>query len=102
MKYQATYSFNVRRYIKREIEAESHEQAERIAKAEAWGDIDAEVTRLSNTDEFADSADYDPYIMLDLLDAEGMIADELVSEELPEPTDAEVDAQIAAREAQEA
>lgn len=85
MKYSATYSFNVRRYIKREIEAGTPEEAERIAKAAAWGDIDAEVDRLGNTDAFGDADDYAPYLMLDQVDDQGMIVDELVSETLDDP-----------------
>lgn len=97
MRYAATYSFNVRRYVRHEFEAESPEQAERIAKAEAWPQIDAEVERLTNGDGFADAAEYDSYLMLDRINGEGMIEEEIAAETIPDPTDEEVAAQVAAR-----
>jgi hypothetical protein len=67
VKYQATYSFNVRRFIKREIEAETPEEAERIARAEAWPSIDAETVRFQNMDGFADAAPVDAWLYVDEL-----------------------------------
>lgn len=83
MKYEATYSFNCRRYIKREIVADTPGEAERIAKAEAWADIDAEVVRLQNCDGFSDAAEIDAYLFLD--PAEGIPGDPIVECELEEP-----------------
>lgn len=84
-KYAATYSFNVRRFIRHEFEAASVEEAERIAKSEAWPKIDQDSAQLVNGDGFGEAAEADAYLMLDALDDGGGIDDELLAETLEEP-----------------
>lgn len=79
-KFEATYSFNVRRFIKREIEADTPEEAARIAREEAWPCLDEEITRFQNSDGFADTEPLDPVVTLDGPDAE-----EILWESLPAP-----------------
>jgi hypothetical protein len=65
MKFEATYSFNVRRFIKCEIEAATSEEAERLAESQAWPTIDAEICSIQNSDGFSDAAELYPYMFLD-------------------------------------
>jgi hypothetical protein len=79
-KFEATYSFNVRRFIKREIEAETPEQAADIARASAWQFIDSEIVTFQNSDGFGDVDKPDAWLFVD--DENG---DEIADESLPEP-----------------
>jgi hypothetical protein len=82
-KYEATYSFNVRRFIKREIEADTAEEAERIAKADAWRAIDAEIVTIQNGAGFADTEPLDPHLFLDSADGEEICDEALQDPEQP-------------------
>lgn len=84
-KYQATYSFNVRRFIKHEIEAENHEEAITKAKQEAAQVIDDEVISFQNRDGFADAAPLDPFLYLDRMGDDASIEEEICSEPLTLP-----------------
>lgn len=81
IEFEATYSFNVRRFLKVKIEAETPEEAERLAKEQAEKHIDAEILRLQNSGEFGDAAPLDPYLFLDFKDPD--MADEMVVFEGP-------------------
>jgi DNA-directed RNA polymerase subunit RPC12/RpoP len=80
MLFEATYSFNVRRFLKREIEAETAEEAERIAKAEARDRINEEIAAIQNGSGWGDTEPLHPHLFLD--DATG---EELCDEPLPDP-----------------
>lgn len=85
MKYVATYAFNIRRFIKREFEATSHDEARRIADAHAWPDIDADIMVFQNSDNFADTDNLNAWLMLDTEDGD-VIAETMLDEpEQPEP-----------------
>jgi hypothetical protein len=73
-KYEATYSFNVRRHLRVEIEASDACEAERLARKQAAERIDAEIVQFQNADGFSDTDPLDPVLSLDECDpAEGAI-----------------------------
>jgi hypothetical protein len=83
-KFQATYSFNVRRHLRIEIEAASHEDAERTAKADGMAYIDAEIVAFQNADGFSDTEPLDPWLCLDECDPDdGSV--EVFDGALPDP-----------------
>lgn len=85
MTYEATYSFNVRRHLRVEIEAESDEEAERIAKEKAMEHIDAEITAIQNSDSLSDTERLEPWLYLDRNDSDGTGSDVICEEQLPDP-----------------
>jgi hypothetical protein len=84
MKFAATYSFNVRRHLRIDIEADSHEDAERTAKAEGMAHISAEIVTFQNADGFSDTEPLDPWLCLDECDPDDG-AVEIFDGALPDP-----------------
>lgn len=83
-KFEATYSFNVRRFIKREIEADTPEEAAEIARASAWQFIDGEIITFQNAEGFGDTEPLNAWLYVDDSDGE-----EIADCALPEPPIAE-------------
>lgn len=69
--YEATYSYNIRRHARAEIDAASDEEAERIVRAEAMTRIEADLVQFQNADGFSDNDVLDPYLSLDKHEAGG-------------------------------
>lgn len=63
--FEATYSFNVRRFAKRKIEADSVEEAIAKARAQAEDVIGEEIFSIENSDGFGSTAETDPALYLD-------------------------------------
>lgn len=82
MKFQATYAFNVRRFIRCDIDADTPEDATAIARNQAKEKIDHEILNIQNSDGYGDVAILDAYLMLDALDNEKL--DVIVEEPLPD------------------
>jgi hypothetical protein len=78
--YEATYAFNIRRFITHRIVAESGEEAVCLAKEQAGDKIAADLQVYMHASGFGDARDLEPYIFLDTADGE----QELLNEELPE------------------
>lgn len=84
MKFEATYSFNVRRHVRAEIEADSAEEAERIARDQGEERIEAEIVLIQNSDGFSDTDVLDAHLTLDQHGEDGW---EAVIEGAPLPLD---------------
>lgn len=79
--FEVSYLFNVRRVLKRTIEAATPEEAIEIAKRDAAEAIDAEVVALTSTIGWADTDKLEPHLFIDMADGTE-IADQKL--ELPE------------------
>lgn len=66
--FEATYGFNVRRFLKQKIEAETPEEAERIARERAREWIEAELLAIENGDGFGTVDKLEPILFLDATD----------------------------------
>ena len=84
MKYEATYAFNLRRFVKFDIEASSPDEARTLASSFAWPTINADIEKFQNTDGFADTDSLDAWLMLDTADGD-VIAEVPLDEPEPEP-----------------
>ncbi|QAY80443.1 hypothetical protein [Sphingosinicella sp. BN140058] len=77
--FEATFSYNVRRFVRKTVEAATREDAIAQARAMASGVIDADSVALDSTPDFGSAAGADAALFID--DDQHR---EVLSEELPD------------------
>lgn len=82
MMFKVTYAYNVRRFIRRTVEADTPEAAVAIARDEAQQHISRDVAQIENSDDFGSVAGWNAFAMIDT--EEGEVVNEISLAELDE------------------
>lgn len=68
--FKVTYGFNCRRFLRHTIEADTIEEAERIAREQAEERISADMLSMENSSDFGSHEELDAYVFIDADDPE--------------------------------